>query len=792
MSARREGKQPVRQSRSAQLRNAASRPGPAKIVTSDRRGGPPTSGNRRVISFILSIIVAIGCALPASGQIVLDWDFDHGALDPAGTTLSDTLITLGPRTDIYISRWIYCRATGLAGLNPEFRISNDHVAGYSLGDGHRYVYSYDQQNWVYFDNGENSDGYYRFSNSGTFSQDEVWFAYGLPYPWAATEDHVIRALASPWVTPTPSADGNLVLGLSNDGTLTDVSRPVPQHNMYGYLISDPSVVGPKTVVVMTTGNHPNETTGSYTFDGAVDFILSDDPRAVALREAADFYIYPNCNPDGRWAGHARSNPENPNVDHNRDWDDPIGYTDLTVLTAAMKFDTDSQADYFFDFHSFNNTTDIAIWVYAEHTGSDFVTALVQREPTMDVLIGSSPPDSPGVSRHWAHSAAGLNAEYTFTPESGFIPGWQLSRYRLQGENYALALYDAIVVGGCAEVSTSGIVVFEDDFDSGSSGLIWDLYTSSADCTADFGFDYSSHGIPPAPNTPGGTTTGVKFTVNNNDAVAQIEALSAYPTGWTFADNYALKFDLWINYNGGAGGGSGSTEFMLAGINHGGAQVNWPENPASDGASFAVSGEGGAVADYRAYDGPTEYAAGSGVYAAGSQNHTAALYQALFPDPPYETQGAPGKQWVTVEIRQLVGRVEWRLNDVLVAAVSGASDDSGAIMIGYLDPFASIANPSADNFIIYDNVRVEQLPDTDCNGNTVADACEVIAAGDFDADGDADLDDLAALGDCLTGPDAVPAPAQPGCVDACRRAFDADEDGDVDLDDFAEFQLDFTG
>jgi hypothetical protein len=196
------------------------------------------------------------------------------------------------------------------------------------------------------------------------------------------------------------------------------------------------------------------------------------------------------------------------------------FTDLTVLTAAMQADTNSSADFFIDFHSFNNTSDIAVWIYAEQENTPFVQALITREPTMELLYGSSPPDGPGVARHWAHSAAGLNCEYTFTPESGFIPGWQPSRFIEQGENYALALYDALVVGVCVEdIATDGVTLFTDDFDAGTSGLHWNLQTSSSDYTADFGFDYSVHGIPQPPmpraarrsarSSPSTTTTAIR-------------------------------------------------------------------------------------------------------------------------------------------------------------------------------------------------------------------------------------------------------------------------------------------
>jgi hypothetical protein len=360
----------------------------------------------------------------------------------------------------------------------------------------------------------------------------------------------------------------------------------------------------------------------------------------------------------------------------------------------------------------------------------------------------------------------------------------------------LALLAALVARGQA-------VPFTDDFDAGDSAPNWSVLSHAGDCTADFACDYSTHGIPAAPHSSGGTTVGLRLTVNNNDENPAQDAVSVFPVGVELAHERVLEVDMWLNYNGGPGGGTGSTEFATFGINHTGTQVNWAYNPASDGFWFAVTGEGGDTDDYRAYRGGSLLSIAEGGYAAASRNHTAAFYQWLFASPPFETQGAPGKQWVEVEISQRGGVIEWRLDGELIAIRLDTSVTAGDLMLGCMDTYPSIADPREDNFVVFDNVRVEApdcntngVPDDvdlaqgtslDCNASGRADECEQIGGGDFDIDGDVDFDDLQNLVCCMGGPDLPAAPPDPACRPACVAAFDADSDASVDLSDLAWLQ-----
>jgi len=144
-------------------------------------------------------------------------------------------------------------------------------------------------------------------------------------------------------------------------------------------------------------------------------------------------------------------------------------------------------------------------------------------------------------------------------------------------------------------------------------------------------------------------------------------------------------------------------------------VNWaaPAASSSDGIWFGIDGEGGESRDYRAYAGnlsgtQTELL---GQTASGltSSNNIAAIYQTLFPGARFETAGAPGKNWVEAELRQTNNVLVWLLDGTVVAQRTNTSSfTSGNIMLGFMDIFSSIASAPENAFVLFDNVRVEDL------------------------------------------------------------------------------------
>ena len=411
--------------------------------------------------WLLTVVAACGIA---SGQVTLFQDFDSGSLDVARSVInlsnpSAPVITLDPRNtwDGLSSNWwwVHFRAEGLQGATPRFRV-NQRTSGLTIQ--HRWIYSYDQTHWAYFDHGSVSGGVYRFSNSAAFTQNSVYVAVMLPYPVARTDAHVASVKTSPYVHPTASADADLVigttLGTAGGNYYDELGRTVPSQNLYGFKITDAAVGGPKTKIVVMVGNHSGETLSHFPVEGLVDTLISDDPKMAALRRAAEFYVYPQVDPEGRHAGFYRTSPVNPSTDHNRLWSnfygrgDPQFNPEVIAVEEAMRVDTGGSVEYFLDFHSMWHAIDGYPYSNAALHDSEFMLHLADREPD---FVGAK-------RRNWLNSAyaqdwaalspaeGGLGAVYSGAPEFGMKVGQTPERLREIGANFALAFYDTLAAG----------------------------------------------------------------------------------------------------------------------------------------------------------------------------------------------------------------------------------------------------------------------------------------------------------------------------------------------------------
>lgn len=345
-------------------------------------------------------------------------------------------------------------------------------------------------------------------------------------------------------------------------------------------------------------------------------------------------------------------------------------------------------------------------------------------PLSALLVGDLP-----LSYQWQFNGANLAGATNFSYLLANVAAGVAGNYSVVVTNAAGSVTSRVAA---VRVRTNAFpVLFADNFDSDTStnwNVFWGSTNGLPDYDVDWAFDYgvipyTFNGvtalIPPAPNSPEDSTRAVRLAVNQNDTNAVIASVNLYPKNQTFSGNFALKFDLWIQYPGNAGGTgagvTGSTQHGIFGINHLGTNVNWaaPSATGSDGLWFGEDGEGGEIKDYRAYagnlTGTQTDLVGAGTSGLTASNNTASIYQNIFPTSRFETAGSPGKNWVEVEVRYTNNIVMWLLDGTLIGQRSNATTfTNGTIMIGLMDVFNSIAAPARDSFALFDNLRVENL------------------------------------------------------------------------------------
>ena len=172
----------------------------------------------------------------------------------------------------------------------------------------------------------------------------------------------------------------------------------------------------------------------------------------------------------------------------------------------------------------------------------------------------------------------------------------------------------MIVLACALVAHVGIwpetaraALYSQTFDANDT-VNWKVNNNGVGTNAaNFFFDYSSVGIPSAPNSSGGTTRGLKLGANVGAApggTGSNPGISVSPLGKSFTGSYELKFDWWSNYVGPLGASDAqATQLSTYGILSSGNVANY--DGSVDGLMFGATGNGGVPdglndGDYGAY------------------------------------------------------------------------------------------------------------------------------------------------------------------------------------------------
>lgn len=321
------------------------------------------------------------------------------------------------------------------------------------------------------------------------------------------------------------------------------------------------------------------------------------------------------------------------------------------------------------------------------------------------------------------------------------------------KNHLLTLATVLSVGLVSVASAQFSANFETDQSANFTVVIGG---TTNDANANFAYASSAHvqgagaaiTIGPAPS--GSSTTNVlRLNANLADATGNADSVTVFPNVGTAFSNYEFTFDAWQNYNGGAGGGTGSTNFILIGAaetatvaaqastNPGGAlpsSVTTANNPAINGTGFyfGLSGEGGAGQDYRYYQGSTTITRNEIVaapdtsfasfFGGANPNFTTQTNldngstgpAAFFTSPTFESAGTMGKAWVTFRLSKFgtdVTLAAKRVGDTgftTVATATNVPASANIPLIAFSDINTGLATPVADQFVLVDNVSYSIL------------------------------------------------------------------------------------
>ncbi len=87
----------------------------------------------------------------------------------------------------------------------------------------------------------------------------------------------------------------------------------------------------RKMIVLTARIHSGDTGSSFTIQGIIDFLLSNDEEAVTLRENFIFKIIPMLNPDGVVNGNSKCSLTG--IDLSKQWGKPVRLMHPTIYAA---------------------------------------------------------------------------------------------------------------------------------------------------------------------------------------------------------------------------------------------------------------------------------------------------------------------------------------------------------------------------------------------------------------------------------------------------------------------------
>ncbi len=263
----------------------------------------------------------------SENPISIDAAFDSGNVEVVSIEGAMARLRIRKDKDSDFLQWFHFRVGNCAGREVLLEIVDLEASAYPQGwPGYRACVSEDRAYW-----GRAETGYDKACNGGTLTiryapaGDLAWFAYFAPYSHERHNDLVAEAALSEGVS-------HRTLGHSLDGRAIDC-LDLGEGEKHVWLYAR---------------QHPGESMAEWWMEGALEMLCDQaDPIARKLRQLCSFHVVPNCNPDGSFRGHLRTNAVGTNL--NREWDNPTAERSPEVLAIRNAMDA-TGVDFAMDVH----------------------------------------------------------------------------------------------------------------------------------------------------------------------------------------------------------------------------------------------------------------------------------------------------------------------------------------------------------------------------------------------------------------------------------------------------------
>jgi len=295
---------------------------------------PPPPAHPLVHLTVATVVAILVSATAASrgigGELQVVADFEGGSAKVESLDQEKRLVRIvpTPHADRGWRCWWYFK---LVGVSPEETITLD-VGEAPWATPDRAAYSLDGRNWQQTDPGKREGK--RIVYQQKIDAAEVWFAWGPPFvPSDAA------ALCKQAAQRCRFAQ-HFQLCRSREG------RPTPALRIFEPENGRAARYG----VVVVARQHAWESGSSWVCRGLIEWLISQQPQAAALRKQAEMVVVPLMDVDNAAIG-AGGKEQKPH-DHNRDWTEQPYFPAVEAVQKIIRqMDSAGRLDLFIDLHN---------------------------------------------------------------------------------------------------------------------------------------------------------------------------------------------------------------------------------------------------------------------------------------------------------------------------------------------------------------------------------------------------------------------------------------------------------